>query len=448
MTGNSVGIISLGCAKNLVDTEVMLGLLQKAGYSITAEASRADILIVNTCGFIDQAKEESIETLLEMAEHKHKGDCKILLAAGCLSQGYGEELLKEIPELDGVVGTGCFQRIVEILTDALEGKRLICVEPPQFLYDHTFPRILSTPPYMAYVKIAEGCSHRCAFCIIPQLRGKYRSRDPESVVQEVEGLVRRGVKEINLIAQDTTSYGRGLGSGKVNLPTLLKELVKIDGLKWLRILYGYPGGVTSDLIAVMSREDKICSYLDLPLQHAHPEILKNMRRPFHKTKIKELVEKLREKIPGIILRSSFMVGFPGEQEEHFKELYSFLEEIQFDRVGFFSYSPQEGTPAALLGFQVPEEIKEERFGKLTKLQRKISLQKNRGLLGSSLEVLIEGKVPKGKEFYVGRYVGQAPEVDGAVYVKSALPLGTGEMIQVKINSVGSYDLQGKAENIN
>ena len=444
MTGKTVGFISLGCAKNLVDTEVMLGLLQKAGYDITIDASSAYILIVNTCSFIDQAKEESIETLLEMAEYRKKGNCKILVAAGCLSQGHGKELLKEIPELDGVVGTGCFHSIVEILADALEGKRPVYIEQPHFLYDHTFPRILSTPSYTAYVKIAEGCSHRCSFCVIPQLRGSYRSRDPVSVVKEVEGLADQGVKEINLIAQDTTSYGRGLSSGRVNLPLLLEELVKIQGLKWIRILYGYPGGITEDLIEVMSREEKICSYLDLPLQHAHPEILKKMRRPFYKTKIKELLEKLREKIPGIVLRSSFMVGFPSETEEHFNELYSFLEEMQFDRAGFFSYSPQEGTPSALLEHQVPENIKEERFEKLTELQRKISLEKNRSLLGSTLEVLIEGKVKKGKDFFVGRYAGQAPEVDGSVYVKSSYPIRAGEMLQVKITSVGSYDLQGKA----
>ena len=448
MTGKTVGFISLGCAKNLVDTEVMLGLLQKAGYDITIDASSAYILIVNTCSFIDQAKEESIETLLEMAEYRKKGNCKILVAAGCLSQGHGKELLKEIPELDGVVGTGCFHSIVEILADALEGKRPVYIEQPHFLYDHTFPRILSTPSYTAYVKIAEGCSHRCSFCVIPQLRGSYRSRDPVSVVKEVEGLADQGVKEINLIAQDTTSYGRGLSSGRVNLPLLLEELVKIQGLKWIRILYGYPGGITEDLIEVMSREEKICSYLDLPLQHAHPEILKKMRRPFYKTKIKELLEKLREKIPGIVLRSSFMVGFPGETEEHFNELYSFLEEMQFDRAGFFSYSPQEGTPSALLDKQISEQIKEERFGKLTKLQRKISLQKNRSLLGSSLEVLIEGKVPNKKDFYVGRFSGQAPEIDGVVYVKSNSSLRSGEMMQVKIISVGSYDLQGKTGNIN
>ncbi len=446
MTGKSVGIISLGCAKNLVDTEVMLGLLQGAGYKITADASIAEILIVNTCGFIGDAKEESINTLLEMAEYKDKGNCKILLAAGCLSQRYGEELLIEIPELDGVVGTGCFHRLPEIMTDALEGKRPVCIEQSRFLYDHTFPRIVSTPPYMAYVKIAEGCSHRCSFCIIPQLRGKYRSRDPLSVVSEVKDLVGRGVKELNLIAQDTTGYGRDLRSENINLSVLLRELVQIQGIKWIRVLYGYPGGITEDLVQVMSKEDKICKYLDLPLQHAHGEILKNMRRPFRKTKIQELLEQLREKIPGIILRSSFIVGFPGEKREHFDELYSFLEEVKFDRVGIFRYSLEEGTSAALLDRQVPEEVKMERYQRLMELQKKISLQKNRELLSKILEVLMEGKVPDVKNLYVGRYRGQAPDVDGAVYVKSTSPLKAGEIVKVKISSVGAYDLQGKTMN--
>ncbi len=444
MAEKLVGIISLGCAKNLVDTEVMLGLLQRAGYHITSEAFRAQILIVNTCGFIDPAKEESIETLLEMAEYKKRGNCEILLAAGCLSQGHGEELVKEISELDGVVGTGCFHKIVEVLSEALEGKRPVCVDTPHFLYDHTFPRVLSTPPYTAYVKIAEGCSHRCSFCVIPKLRGRYRSREPVSVAREVQSLAENGVKEINLIAQDTTGYGRDIHPGKVSLSLLLEELVTIAGIQWIRVLYGYPGGITGELMGVMSREEKVCSYLDLPLQHAHQDILVKMRRPFRKAKIKQLVEKLRERIPGIVLRSSFMVGFPGEKEEHFRELYSFLEEIRFDRAGFFSYSPQENTPSALMENQVPEEIKEERFLSLMELQKKISLEKNKNLLGDRLEVLIEGQVPNRKNYYTGRYAGQAPEVDGAVYVKSHFPLRAGEIVQVKITAAGAYDLQGRA----
>ncbi|UNC91863.1 30S ribosomal protein S12 methylthiotransferase RimO [Candidatus Contubernalis alkaliaceticus] len=446
MTAKKVGVISLGCAKNLVDTEVMLGLLMKAGYEITAEASSAHILIVNTCGFIGDAKEESINTLLEMAEYKNKGNCSILLAAGCLSQRYGEELLKEIPELDGVVGTGCFDRLPEILAESLEGNRPVYIEQPRFLYDHTFPRVVSTSPHMAYVKIAEGCNHRCSFCIIPKLRGKYRSREPRSVVQEVEVLAWQGVKELNLIAQDTTGYGRDLGPGRANLPALLRELAQIQGINWIRVLYGYPGGISGDLIQIMSQEDKICNYLDIPLQHAHGEILKRMRRPFRKTKVQEQMEQLRLKIPGITLRSSFIVGFPGETEEHFEVLYSFLEEVRFDRVGIFRYSLEEGTTAALMGRQVSEEVKAERYQRLMELQKNISLQKNRELLSSTLEVLMEGKVPKVKNLYVGRYRGQAPEVDGVVYVKSTSPLKAGEIVQVKISSVVAYDLQGNNVN--
>lgn len=438
----TVGIISLGCAKNLVDTEVMLGILREAGFIITNRPEKAEVLIVNTCGFINDAKEESINTIIEMGQYKETGKCEVLIGTGCLTQRYGEELLKEMPELDAVVGTGDYPKIVEVINKALTGLKVILIADTEFLYDHTFPRMLSGPSHRAFVKIAEGCSHRCAFCVIPRLRGKYRSRKPLSVIKEVEGLAAQGVKEINLIAQDTTGYGKDLkDNGKcADLPGLLRELVKINGIRWIRILYGYPDGVRDDLIRVMASEEKICKYLDLPLQHAHPHILKKMRRSFNKEKIMSLISKLRSEIPGIILRSTFMVGFPGEKESHFNELYNFIKAVKLDRVGVFIYSREEHTPAANFQGQVKKRLKIRRYRKLMDLQKRISAQRNALFKGSTLEVLVEGKL---HNFYFGRFYGQAPEVDGLVYFNSVHSLKLGEMVKVKINSSGFYDLKGE-----
>jgi len=443
MSGKRIGIVSLGCAKNLVDTEIMLGILKKKGYEISNKAEEAEVLIVNTCGFIGDAKEESINTILEMAEHKKGGECKALIASGCLTQRYGEELLQEIPELDGIIGTGDYQHIAEVVEDVLKGNRVLRINSCGFLYDHTYPRELSGPGYRAYVKIAEGCSHRCSFCVIPQLRGRYQSRYPDSVLAEVKDLSKKGVKEFNLIAQDTTAYGKDLQDTRINLSLLLTKISEIENISWIRILYGYPQGITSQLLEVMSAESKVCNYIDIPLQHSHPEILKKMNRPLSKEKSKEVITRLRDKVPGIILRSTFMVGFPGEKEEHFLDLYSFMEAIQFDRAGVFIYSREEGTRAGAMEGQVEERVKMERFKALMELQQEISLKKNKSFIGKSLDVLVEGQVSPG--LFHGRFYGQAPEVDGVVYLNSSRQLIPGEMVKARITRSYSYDLEGEEE---
>ena len=443
MPGEKLGVISLGCAKNLVDTEVMLGLITEAGFEVTNNAQEAQVLIINTCGFINDAKEESIDTILEMAEYKNKGNCKVLLATGCLTQRYREELMKEIPELDGIIGTGDYNKIATVIEDALKGTKIASFDNCGFLYDHTYPRLLSGPSHRAYVKIAEGCNHKCAFCVIPDLRGRYQSRSPESVIKEVEGLANRGVKEINLIAQDSTSYGKDLKDSSVNLARLLKQLVNKESVEWLRVLYGYPTGVTEDLIEVIANENKICKYLDIPLQHAHPEILKKMGRFLPPEDAKQLITKIRKNIPGVILRSTFMVGFPGEKDHHFDELYQFMQEIQFERAGVFVYSREESTKAAKLKEQVKNNVKVERFHRLMKLQKKISEQKNKDYLGSIQQVLVEGQVRDSHDLYFGRFWGQAPEVDGLVYFTSNRHVSSGDLVKAKITGTYTYDLKGE-----
>ncbi|RQD75411.1 MAG: 30S ribosomal protein S12 methylthiotransferase RimO [Candidatus Syntrophonatronum acetioxidans] len=438
-----VGIVSLGCAKNLVDTEIMLGIVNREGYAISNQVEKADIIIVNTCGFIGDAKEESINSILEMAEYKEKGSCQVLIATGCLTQRYGKELLQEIPELDGIIGTGDYQHIAQVIEDVLKGKKILSINKRGFLYDHTYPRILSGPPHRAYVKVAEGCSHRCAFCVIPQLRGKYQSREPDSVLAEVKDLSKKGVKEVNFIAQDTTAYGKDLGSARINLSYLLKELSKIEGIYWFRILYGYPREITSQLIEVIAEVNKICNYIDIPLQHSHQDILKKMKRPLDKEESKELVFRLRERIPGIIIRSTFMVGFPGEKDEHFLDLYRFMKEMEFDRAGVFLYSREDGTRAAKMKDQVAEKVKLERFKALMELQQEISLKKNQSFVSKSLEVLVEGKISPG--LFYGRFYGQAPEVDGVVYINSSRQLIPGQMIKTRITRSYTYDLEGEEE---
>lgn len=462
MAVTKVGIVSLGCAKNLVDTEVMLGLLRQAGMEITAEASRAEVLVVNTCAFIREAREESVVTLREMARFKEEGCCRVLIATGCLSQRLGRSLLKKVPQLDAVVGTGDFPGILGAVALARQGTRPALLGRPVFLYDHTLPRVLSGPSHRAYIKIAEGCSHRCAFCVIPRLRGSYRSREPGSVLAEGAGLARQGVKEINLIAQDTTAYGRDRGQrvpgGEGGLPGLLRGLARVEGPRWLRVLYGYPTGITAELLEVLRSEAKVCSYLDVPLQHAHPEILKKMGRPFQVERLGEQLAAWREQVPGLVLRSTFITGFPGEKEKHFQALYDFVQGARLDRVGVFTYSRERGTRAASWPGQVPEKVKEERRSLLLGLQREISTGLNRGLVGRELEVLVEGEVPpgdleaalgpgktggKGRYFY-GRYYGQAPGVDGLVYLvcpPRRIP-GPGDLVKAQITAAGPYDLEG------
>jgi len=430
------GFISLGCAKNLVDTEVMLGLLAARNIAITDDPGEADILIVNTCSFIDAAKEESITTILQAAEYKREGQCRALIVAGCLGQKYQQELLDELPEVDAIVGTGAWHRVNEAIDAALAGRRLVIAGDSEVIYDHTMPRLVTTPSYSSYVKIAEGCSNCCSYCVIPQLRGKYRSRPLESVVAEVERLVARGVKEINLIAQDTTSYGRDL-YGEPRLAELARALVRVEGLVWLRLLYCYPHYFSDELIALIAAEPKICKYVDLPLQHAHDDILTAMNRRDSRADSERLLAKIRAAIPGVAIRTTFIVGFPGETEEHFAALQAFVAEQRFDHVGVFTYSQEADTVAGRREDQVAEEVKQERYHALMAQQAKISEEIGAALAGRELTVLVEGMEEDGVAR--GRSYREAPDVDGRVYVENAAA-GPGEFIRARVVQGFAYDL--------
>lgn len=436
------GFISLGCAKNLVDTEVMLGILRDNGIGLTPDPAEADILIVNTCSFIQSAKEESITTVLNMAEYKESGRCRSLIIAGCLGQRYKQELLDDIPEADAIIGTGAWNRIMEAVNETLSGNRVVIAGDEEIIYDEKTPRITTTPSYSAYVKIAEGCNNNCAFCAIPMVRGRYRSRKIEDICAEVSHLVARGVKEINLIAQDTTNYGHDL-YGAPSLAKLLKEIVKIDGLKWVRSLYCYPSFFTDELIDVIASEDKICKYVDLPLQHAHNSVLRNMHRPDTREQIEALLKKIRERIPGVTIRSTFIVGFPGETAAQYQTLRDFIAAQRFDKVGVFTYSREEDTPAYNMPNQVPEDIMQERYHDLMSLQCKISEEMNQALEGKTLEVLVEGRDEEQQNIAYGRSYREAPEVDGQVYIENDTDSQPGDIVKVRIVQGFTYDIVGE-----
>lgn len=438
------GFISLGCSKNLVDTEVMLGILSYNNIEITSEPSEADILIVNTCTFIQSAKEESITTVLNMAEYKQegKGKCKSLIIAGCMGQRYGQELLEEFPEVDAIIGTGAWNRIMEAVEASLhERKRVLITGESKDIYKASTPRLFTTPFYSAYIKIAEGCDHRCAYCAIPYVRGNYRSRTIEDIKAEVEDLASKGVKEFNIIAQDTTYYGRDI-YGKPSLVELLKELAKIEKVKWLRIQYAYPHTFTDELIDLIATEDKICNYVDLPLQHAHNDVLKRMRRSDTKESVEALLNKLRTRIPGVVIRSSFIVGFPGETDSQYTTLRNFLEEQRFDKVGIFSYSREEGTPAYDMPNQVDENIMQERYHDLMSLQSKISETINIEMEGKIVDVLIEGRDDEQHMAY-GRSYREAPDVDGQVFIEGDDISKVGDIVKVRILQGFDYDVVGE-----
>ncbi len=432
------GFVSLGCAKNLVDTEVMLGIMRENGIELTAEPADADILIVNTCAFILSAKEESVTTILNLAEYKQNGRCKALIAAGCLGQLYKRELLDEMPEVDAVIGTGAWNRIMEAIEEVLSGRRVILIGEKEIIYDSKTPRLRTTPKYFAYVKIAEGCNNRCAFCSIPLIRGKQISRPIEDVVAEVERLVEQGVKEINLIAQDTTAYGTDI-YGRPKLVELLRALVKTD-VHWIRILYAYPKRFSDELIDLIASEEKICNYVDLPLQHASNKILRRMNRPDTRESIEALLKKIRAKIPGVVVRSTFIVGFPGETDEDFLELKNFLQAQRLDKVGVFTYSREENTAAYNFSDQIPEEIMQERYHDLMSLQSLISQELNKELEGRELEVLIEGRDEETSKVVAGRSYRDAPEVDGLVYIENDESSKAGDLVRVKVLAGFVYDI--------
>jgi len=441
-----ISIVSLGCARNLVDSEVMAGLLQQDQYTMVERPADADVVIVNTCGFIGAAKEESIDTIIEIGRLKEEGRLKKLVVAGCLSQRYPEELSLELPEVDLFIGTGEVLRVAEILREhEANSTRRQYVGVPSYIYDHATPRLRSTPAYTAFVKVSEGCDHKCAFCIIPQLRGPHRSRSIESVVTETSALASEGVKEINLIAQDLTAYGRDRKDG-TTLYGLLSEMAQVPNLVWIRLLYAYPNFLDKPLLDLISDSEKICKYIDIPFQHISRSLLQRMRRGKSGSAVREAVQKLRDAIQGLTLRTSMIVGFPGETEADLEELLDFVEQTQFDRLGVFKYSEEEGTAAATLSGKVSEEEKEERWQKLMEVQAKISRKKNEALIGSIQRVMIDGTDSDSGKI-VGRTQAHAPEVDGIVYVGGAklnenLPQ-SGEMIDVRIADALDYDLIGE-----
>jgi len=437
-----VSMVSLGCPKNLVDAEVMLGYLGKDGYEITTDEQKADIIIVNTCSFIKEAKQESIDTILDLADRKHDGCCRLLVVTGCLPQRYQEELAAELPEVDIFIGTADYPRIAEIIAEksGISGQ-IRYISDPNYLYDVEMPRMQSSPRYYSYLKIAEGCSNCCSYCVIPSLRGGFRSRPLDLVLEEARRLVGGGVKELNLIAQDITVYGSDLPGG-VNLESLLAELVKIAGLRWIRLLYAYPDGITDGLIAMIKGEEKVCKYLDIPLQHISDPVLQRMNRRSTETQIRELVKKLRTEIPDIALRTSFIVGFPGETDADFRKLCQFVEEVQFDRLGVFCYSREEGTPAAEMAEQISERVKRERYKKLMQLQARVSFKRNRRLMESVDEVIVEGVSEETELLLKGRSSRQAPDIDGMVYITSGTA-NVGDIVRLKITDSSDYDLIGE-----
>jgi len=437
----TICLVSLGCPKNLVDSEVILGLLSKEGYLLTTDPSKAEILIVNTCSFIQDATREAIETILQLANYKKQGRCHLLVVSGCLPQRYGKVLEKELPEVDLFIGTGTFQNLPQLL--AQRGKRKSFISKSTFLYNERTPRILSTPPFIAYLKIAEGCSKSCTFCTVPKIRGPYRSRSLRSVLEEAKRLADQGVQELILIAQDTTAYGEDLRDG-TNLEKLLSGLVKLEGLHWIRMLYAYPKAdyFTEGLLELMAKENKICPYIDLPIQHIDDGILKRMGRKSKSKEIRSLIKKIRTFLPKVSLRSSLIVGFPGEEESQFKRLLDFADEIQFEHLGAFKYSSEEGTPASRLTHPIPENVKEERLKALMELQKGISFKKYREMVGRRMEVLVEGP-DRGGSALRGRVRTQSPDIDGCVFLKGKAR--SGDWVEVCITQALPYDLVGQIE---
>ena len=436
------GFISLGCSKNLVDTEVMLGELVAHGIELTNNPAEADILIVNTCAFIKSAKEESITTILNMADYKETGRCRSLIVAGCLGQRYKQDLLDELPEADAILGTGAWGRIMEAVEATLKGQRVVIAGEDDTLYDEKTPRITTTPEYTAYVKIAEGCDNNCAFCAIPQIRGHLRSRQIDDICREVERLTENGVREIVFIAQDSTLYGRDL-YGKPSLAKLLREVVKVPKLKWVRTMYCYPKFFDDELIDVYASEPKVCKYVDLPLQHAHDSVLRSMHRPDTQAEMIALIKKLRERIPGVTIRSTFIVGFPGETDAQYQTLRRFLIEQRLDKVGVFTYSREEDTAAYDMPNQVPEDVMQERYHDLMSVQCKISEEINQSFEGKEIEVLVEGRDEEQPNIAVGRSYREAPEVDGQVYIENDTDSKPGDIIKVKVLQGFTYDIVGE-----
>lgn len=433
--------ISLGCDKNLVDSEEMLGLLNSRGYTFTDDETEADVIIINTCCFINDAKEESVQTILEMAEYKKTGKCKALIVTGCMAQRYKQEILDEVSEVDQVLGTTAYEKIVEAVDEALAGSRGVEEKPLSYLPQTDAKRMVTTGGHYAYLKIAEGCNKCCTYCIIPKLRGRYRSVPMERLIEQAKELAAQGVKELILVAQETTVYGVDL-YGKKSLHLLLEQLCRISGLRWIRILYCYPEEIYEDLIQTMKREEKICHYLDLPIQHASDAVLRRMGRRTTRADLEQIVTHLREEIPDIVLRTTLIAGFPGETEEQHQEVMEFIDEMEFDRLGVFTYSQEEDTPAASMPDQIDEETKLNWQEELMELQQEIAFDRAEERTGSVVTAMIEGKVAD-EDAYVARTYGDAPNVDGLLFVQTTEDLNSGDFVRVRITGAVEYDLIGE-----
>lgn len=433
--------ISLGCDKNLVDTEVMLGMLASRGYEMTNDEQEADIIVINTCCFIHDAKEESIQNILEMAEYKKNGSAKALIVTGCMAERYRQEILDEISEVDEVLGTTAYDRILDAVDAALAGQHEVMTADLDALPLPETKRLVTTGGHFAYLKIAEGCDKHCTYCIIPKIRGNFRSVPMERLLKEAQDLAEQGVKELILVAQETTLYGKDL-YGEKSLPKLLRELCKISGIRWIRILYCYPEEITDELIQVMKEEPKICHYLDLPIQHANDTILKRMGRRTSKQELIDIVQKLRKEIPDICLRTTLITGFPGETQEQHEEVMEFIDTLEFDRLGAFTYSPEEDTPAATFEDQIDEEVKEDRQADIMELQQEIAFDKAEDMIGREVLVMIEGKVAD-ENAYVGRTYRDAPNVDGLIFINTDVELISGDFAKVKVTGALDYDLIGE-----
>ncbi len=434
-----IALESLGCSKNLVDAEIMLGILNKSGHQLVGECEDADVVIVNTCGFIEDAKQESIDTIISYADLKNEGVIKYLLVSGCLAQRYTEELLEEIPEIDAIVGTGSYDKITEVVDNLVDDGKVIEKGDINFSFDEELPRYISTPPYLAYLKIGEGCDNNCTYCIIPKLRGKYRSREMEDLIEEAKGLKKSGVKELVVIAQDTTVYGIDLYR-KPALAKLLDELAKLD-FDWIRVLYSYPEGITEEIVDVIAANDNICSYFDIPMQHASDSVLKLMNRKTSKEELKSKVEMIRNKIPDATIRTTLIVGFPGETDEDFEELVEFVKEMKLDRMGAFKYSREEDTAADKLPNHIDEELKTERLERIMMVQQSISEDLNQLKLGRVYKTLIEDRVDD--SLLIGRTQCDAEDIDSVVYVETREDIEIGDMVDVEIESAYEYDLKGR-----
>ena len=435
-----IKVVTLGCDKNLVDSEIMSGLIHERGYELVENEQEATVIIVNTCGFIDAAKEESVNTILELADLKETANLKALIVSGCLTQRYKEQLLEEMPEIDGIVGTGDFGKITTIVEEALAGSRPIYVGNPVFNYEQAVPRKVATPRYTAYVKIAEGCDNNCTFCSIPSMRGNFRSRTMESILAEVHNLAEQGVKEISLIAQDSTNYGTDLYDTFM-LPALMNKVSEVPGVEWVRLHYAYPGFFSDELIDTIANNPKICKYIDMPLQHSEDSVLKRMRRPGRQRDTRELVRRIRDRIPGVAMRTSIIVGFPGETEEDFNHLCDFIREMKFDKLGVFTYSREDNTPAHRLPDHLEEDVKEWRANTLMEIQREVSKIASEARIGEVMPVLIE-RYDGRNDVYIGRSPYDAPEIDGEVFVSNC-DCNIGDIVPVRITHALEFDLAGE-----